>query len=142
MYKIREAQESDYKVINQLTSSQRNMHLNEKDSIIEQDLYNESLLKVDTRWFVVEKSGEVLALIFFTIDVESRGIDVKKFTIDSEYRKKGLNEHLYKKMEQVANRKSMTFMQVDISQEQREVIDFFEQKGWKTENNYYVKYIK
>lgn len=142
MYKIREAQAADYSAITQLYKSKENMHLKEKDSIIEEHFYNESLAESSTKWFVVEKSGEILAFTFFTIDMENKGIEMKKCTIHSEYKKKGLNEHLYKKMEHIANLSGMTYMQADISLDNVDVIDFFERKGWKKENNIHVKYMK
>ncbi|WP_161493914.1 GNAT family N-acetyltransferase [Virgibacillus necropolis] len=142
MFKIRIPQASDYNEINHLFHSKENMHLADNDSIIEEDFYKESLSETTSKWFIIEKSGEVLAFIFFTIDTDSKGIKVKKFTINNTYRKKGLNEHLYKKLEQVASQNDLVYMQVEISPDYLDVIDFFTRKGWIKENNCYVKYIK
>lgn len=142
MYKIREAQLNDYAKVIELTKSQENMHLNNNDSMIEQDFYKESLIGTDTRWYVVEKSDEVLAYAFFTINQMNQEINLKKFIIGSEYTKKGLNEHLYRKMEQVALKKGVAYMKAEISEDQLDVMDFFERKGWNKEVDFYVKYMK
>lgn len=135
------ARPNDYEIVRQLNNSIESMRLKQNDDCIEESYYKESLSKDKTRWYVVEKSGNVLAFIFFVFDVEHGRIDLKELTIDGDYKKKGLNEHLYKKMEQAADRNNANYMQAEVSQEQHETMVFFEQKGWTREGNFYVRNI-
>lgn len=142
MYKIRAAEATDYPVINRLNRTDENMQLKANDSIIEEDFYYKSLQHLDSNWFLVEKSGEVKAFIFLTMDRTNKVIEVKKFIIDHNDRKKGLIDHLYKKLEQVATWNEMTSLKIGISENHLDVIDFFERNGWIKENRWYVLYIK
>ncbi|WP_430788777.1 N-acetyltransferase family protein [Virgibacillus flavescens] len=142
MYKIRVAQPNDYEIVRQLNHSHESMKLKENEELIEESYYKESLSEDKTRWYVVEKTGKVLAFIFFVFDVGHGKIDLKKLTIDGDYKKKGLNEHLYKKLEQAAERNNVNYIQAEISEEQHETIFFMEQKGWKKEGNFYVRHIQ
>ncbi|ASK61406.1 hypothetical protein CFK37_04065 [Virgibacillus phasianinus] len=142
MYKIREALKSDYQVIKQLDGSEKNMHLNVNDSILEENIYKKSLCNSNSRWFLVEKSLEVKAFLFFLVDREKKVVEIKKFTINDSDKKKGLNEHLYRKVEQFAILQGMKSMRAEISADHLDVIDFFERKGWNYKNNRYEKYLK
>lgn len=141
MYKIREAQTDDYQAISKLNDTNENMHLHENNATIEEDCYYESLQDVDSKGFLVENSGEIKAFTFFTIDRFNHVIEVKKFTINHSDRKKGLGDHLHKKLEQVAGQSEVTRMQVIISESHIDIIDFFDRNGWVKENRWYVKYI-
>lgn len=142
MYKIRAVEETDYPAINQLNNSDENMQLQANDSIIGQDFYKQSLADFNSKWYLVEKSGEIKAFIFFTIDGANGAIEVKKFTINYSDRKKGLHDHLYRKLEQIAVQRKATSLAVEISDRSLDVIDFFERNGWMKENQWYVKYMK
>ncbi|MFZ3580299.1 GNAT family N-acetyltransferase [Virgibacillus sp. DJP39] len=143
MYKIRQAQENDYETIFQLNNSLKNMRLLEVDSIIEREYYDQSLLREQDKWFVVENTGELIAFIYFTYDLNK--LSIKNFIVHSDYKKKGIDEHLYKKMEQIAFNCKLMTMQVEISPEYTDVIDFFERKEWVKETGkkrLYLKYIR
>lgn len=142
MYRIREAKTTDYSAVHQLNHSENVLLLRENDCEIEAGNFEASLNDENARWYVVEKSGELLAFIFFLLEIENGGVQIKQFTVDADYGKKGLNEHLYKKLEQVAARRQADYMQADISQTQQEVIAFFDQKGWEKEGNCYIRYLK
>lgn len=129
MYKIRAAQADDYSAISQLNLIKENMQLDVNDSIIEEDFYYESLQEPDSKWFLVEKSGEIKAFTFFTVDRVNKVIEINKFTVSHNDRKKGLNEHLYKKIEQLASVNEITSIKVEISEDHMDVIDFFERKS-------------
>lgn len=140
MYKIRQAKATDYAAINKLNDVKVNMRLHEHDGTIEEDFYHDSLQNADSKWFLVEKSGEIKGFIFFTRHNEV--LEIKKFTIHHNDRKKGLNEHLYQKLDQFATRNGVLLMKVFVSESHLDVIDFFERKGWEKENQGYVKYMK
>lgn len=142
MYKIREAKAADYPAINRLNNARENMQLIENNSILEEGFYHESLQDVDSNWFLVEKSGEVKAFIFFTIDRTAKVMEIKKFTINHNDRKKGINDHLYKILEEVAGQSEVESIRVEISDSYLDVIDFFERNSWIKENQGYVKYRK
>ncbi|SDR04807.1 GNAT family N-acetyltransferase [Virgibacillus salinus] len=143
MYKLREVKYEDYEAINLLTNNKENTHLHDDVSYMEQAFFDRMLVDESIRWYAVEKDAHIRAFVLFQLDVSTKEIHIDRFTIDAAYKNKGLNEHLYSKVERLAERKSFTKMRTEISTTELDVYDFFESKGWiKAENGSYVLTMK
>ncbi len=130
MYKLREVKYEDYEAIKLLTNNKENIHLHENIPYMDKDFFDRMLLNESIRWYAVEKDGHIRAFVLFQLDVPSKIIHINRFTIDAAYKNKGLDEHLYSKVERLAERKSFSKMQTEISTSEVDVYDFFENKGW------------
>ncbi|MFB4168052.1 GNAT family N-acetyltransferase [Virgibacillus sp. JSM 102003] len=135
MYKLREVKYEDYEAIKLLTNNKENIHLHENVSYMDKDFFDRMLLNESIRWYAVEKDAQLHAFILFELDVPNKIIHINRFTIDAEYKDKGLDEHLYSKVERLAERKSFIKMQTEISTSEVDVYDFFESKGWVNASN-------
>lgn len=139
MYKLREVKNDDYESITLLTNNKENIHLHKNVSYMDKDFFGRMLLNEFTRWYAVEKDGEIRAFVLFQLDVPNKIIHIDRFTIDAAYKNKGLDEHLYSKVERLAERKSFSKMKTEISTSEVDVYDFFESKGWvNAEDGSYV----
>ncbi len=130
MYKIREVSSKDYNRINAIHQEPAHMHLQNAAPIDEQQ-FKSILSKDDIKMYVVEKSGSVAAFILFQINQFQQTIFIEKLSVEHTYRKKGLDEHLYHKVKQLADRTGMKHMLTNINVDDPDVYDFFERKGWK-----------
>ncbi|MGP4107556.1 GNAT family N-acetyltransferase [Virgibacillus sp. L01] len=143
MYKLREVKYEDYEAIRLLTNNKENIHLHENISYMDKDFFDRMLLNESIRWYAVEKDAEIRAFVLFQLDVPNSIIHIDRFTIEAAYKNKGLDEHLYSKVERLAERKSFSKMQTEISTTEVDVYDFFESKGWvNAVNGSYVLIMK
>lgn len=134
MYKIREVKETDYDAINML-GHEDNVHLQKFRSPIDDTVFQKILTDKSNRVYIVEKHSQMLAFIAFQLDYETSTVHINKLTIDSAYVKKGLDEHLYSKVERLAERGGFAQMKAEITTSSRTVQDFFERNGWIKINN-------
>ncbi|MBP1948503.1 GNAT family N-acetyltransferase [Virgibacillus litoralis] len=144
MYKLREVKYEDYESIKLLTyNKEENIHLHENISYMDKVFFDRMLVDETVRWYAVEKDAQIRAFVLFHLDVSTKEIHIDRFTIDGTYKNKGLDEHLYSKVERLAEKKSFTKIKTEISTTELDVYDFFESKGWiKAENGSYVLTMK
>lgn len=143
MYKLREVNKRDYEAISLLNNNSENLHLNETESTIDKDFFDQMLLHESIRWYAVENSGQLLAFVLFRLETATKTIYIEKLTVDLAFKKKGLDEHLYSKVERLAERSGFITMKTEISTANLEVYDFFERKGWmQADNSVYVLKVK
>ena len=129
MYKIREAGREDFPKIAAIHNTPDHLHL-QIENPIDKQYFDMVISANDIKMYVVEKSGIVAAFILFRFD-NDQVISIEKFSIDKSYRKKGLDEHLYHKVERLALRKGMKRMVIRKKIDNPDVYDFFERKGWQ-----------
>lgn len=141
MYKIREAKVEDFSMVAALSDDMDNSHIG-MDPPMEKDYFNAVITANHIRMYVVEKSGLIAAFVIFSLNEGERSIFIDKFSIEKAYKKKGLDEHLYHKVEQLAEQKEFKLMAAGIQADDPDVYDFFERKGWRHDERvdryYYV----
>ncbi|PAV30600.1 hypothetical protein CIL05_05725 [Virgibacillus profundi] len=140
MFKIREATMEDYIKLQEITNDKSNIHI-KMESTLEKKELEEFIRSKNNRVYIVEDSGDPVAFIQFQLN-EDNIISIERFSIEKNYKKKGIDEHLYSKLDRFANGQGITQMVVYIDAEDHTVYDFFERKGWKQgqqENIYYLK---
>lgn len=130
MYKIREARSEDFPRIAAIHDDPGHIHL-KMEASIEEQYFKSAVAADDIKMYVVEKSGLIAAFISFYIYHQKQTIFIDRLSIDNAYRKKGLDEHLYHKVERLAERIGMKRMLTDIKVDDPDVYEFFERKGWK-----------
>ncbi|MGY0693623.1 N-acetyltransferase family protein [Virgibacillus sp. FSP13] len=138
MYKLREARMEDFPMISQLNDNKENIHLAAEEGEMEKELFETILTQDDTRIYVVEKSGIIAAFMVFRMDLTANEFHIQKLSIASSYENKGLDEHLYHKMERLANRKDVERLITTITTENPNVHQFFSRNGWVKQNDVYV----
>lgn len=141
MYKIREVKMEDFSELSELHDTRENIHLAANQENMAMDYFSNYLRRNDIRWYTVEKSGEMAAFILFQIDQAATEFHIAKLSIKANYAKKGLDEHLYQKMERLAKQKDVARITANISTENAAIHDFFARNGWVQENQMYVKYL-
>lgn len=140
MYKIREAKVDDYSMIATINDDPNNIHL-ANEPPIEKKCFEEVITAIDRGIYIVEKSGVMAAFVMFTLNEKEQSIYIEKLSIDKSFQKKGLDEHLYHKVERLADARKMEQMVISLKGDNPDVHDFFERKGWKRaeqENKYYL----
>lgn len=130
MYKIREARSEDFSTIAAIHDDPDHIHL-QMEAPMDEHAFHSIVCADDIKMYVVEKSGMIAAFISFRIQQQEQILFIQQFSIDHTYRKKGLDEHLYQKVERFAERAGMRHMVTYIRVDDHDVHDFFERKGWK-----------
>ncbi|WP_077324320.1 GNAT family N-acetyltransferase [Virgibacillus siamensis] len=131
MYKIREIKQSDQNAINELVQNENNMHIHQVETPISEEDFTKILNGNTERLYVIEKDAAIRAFIQFQLDDDARKIEIKKLTVENSYIKKGLDEHLYSKVERLANRKGYENMHTELTTSNAVVCTFFDEKGWQ-----------
>lgn len=129
MYKIRIASIDDSSMLADIHNDPSNIHIL-LDSTIDKDYFEEVVKENDREIYVVEKSGVIVAFILIHLNKKEQTIFIDRFSIDKYYKKKGLDEHLYQKVERLAKQKSVKQIVTSINVIDSYVYDFFERKGW------------
>ncbi|GAA0604570.1 hypothetical protein GCM10009001_22220 [Virgibacillus siamensis] len=130
MYKIRELKRTDIPAINALAENEGNIHLHQKEQPISDNTFDNIFAGNAERLYVIEESSAVRAFILFELNKESKQIYIHKLTVGTSYVKKGLDEHLYSKVERLAERNGYEQMLAEITTSSSIVHTFFEEKGW------------
>ncbi|WP_174615673.1 GNAT family N-acetyltransferase [Virgibacillus ihumii] len=130
MYKIREMKKTDINAINTLAEGEGNVHLHKKEQPVSEVTIENILAGNLERLYVIEESGAVRAFILFELDKESKQVHINKLTVEASYVKKGLDEHLYSKVERLADRGGYEQIMAEITTTSPVVHTFFEEKGW------------
>lgn len=141
MYKIREARTEDFSMIAVIHDDPAHIHL-QKEAPIDEQTFKSIIDTAHMKMYVVEKSGVIAAFLLFQIDQQEQTLSIDNFSIDHAYRKKGLDEHLYLKVERLAIRTGLKRLVANINVDDPDVYDFFERKGWKQteqENQYDIE---
>ncbi|WP_106494979.1 GNAT family N-acetyltransferase [Lentibacillus sp. Marseille-P4043] len=138
MYKLREARMEDFPMISELSDNNENIHLAADEGEMGKDLFETILVQDDTRFYLVEKSGVIAAFLVFRIDLTANEFQIQKLSIVSSYENKGLDEHLYQKMEKLAKQKDVERLITTITTKNPNVHQFFSRKGWVKQNGVYV----
>lgn len=144
MYKIREARMGDFSMVAAINDDTDNSHIC-MDPPIEKEYFNAVVTANNIKSYVVEKSGLIAAFVIFSLDEGERSICIDKFSIEKAYKKKGLDEHLYLKVEQLAKHRKFKLMVASIQTDDPDVHDFFERKGWEHDervDRYYITVLK
>lgn len=135
MFKIREMNRSDIIAINVLAEEKKNVHLHQEEQPISDTTFENILAGNTERLYVIEKSGVIRAFILFQLNDELKQIRIKMLTIEASYNKKGLDEHLYSKVERLAEKKRYEQMLAEITTENETIQTFFDENGWQRMNN-------
>ncbi|GGB44409.1 hypothetical protein GCM10011409_22470 [Lentibacillus populi] len=142
MYKIREARLGDFAELAKLNDTCENIHLAAEPGKLEKEFFVDCLKQDNVRLLVVEKSGVIVAFILFRMDQTAGEFHIDKLSIKSGYAGKGLDEHLYQKLERLAVKKDAVQITATISTTNLAVHDFFKRNGWKQKNQVYIKYLE
>ncbi|WP_029269616.1 GNAT family N-acetyltransferase [Virgibacillus alimentarius] len=131
MYKIREARLEDFSEIARIHDNPVNDHLSNRQVNLDKALFVQIIEDEIGKIYLVEKSGSVVGFVLFYINLSKRTLYIDRFSICKDYQKKGIDEHLYQKVKQFADRKKLEKMETQITTANPIVLTFFDEKGWK-----------
>ncbi|WP_188456083.1 GNAT family N-acetyltransferase [Virgibacillus oceani] len=138
MYKLREAGYEDFSEVSRINNTKKNSHLTDTYFQLDKTSFTAIMEAENRKLYLVEKNGSIAAFLLFRIDHGSRTIFIEELSIDADFEKKGLDEHLYQKVERFAGKKGISQLFAAITTKNTGVHQFFEQKGWKREKEVYV----
>ncbi|WP_099156533.1 GNAT family N-acetyltransferase [Virgibacillus ndiopensis] len=142
MFKLREARYEDFSEISRINNTNENVHLSVKQDQIDKAFFTKIIEEDHRRIYLVEKTGRIIAFLLFRIDSISSIIYIDELSIDASYEKKGLDEHLYQKVERIAEKKGIKQLMARITTENADVHNFFARKGWVQDSNKYLLNMK
>jgi L-amino acid N-acyltransferase YncA len=131
MYRIREGTGTDFSEVAVVYHDPAHSHLSAAPGKLLLSDYEKYTVSEQRKVYLVEKSGEMAGFILFYENREEGAVFISAFSIHENYVKKGIDEHLYHKMNRFAARRNMKQLQAEITTEDPIVRTFFREKGWQ-----------
>lgn len=130
MYRLREAGIEDFPKVAGIHDDPAGSHLHYRQEKLDQVYYEEVIGGKLSKIYLVEKSREPAGFILFRINPEGLSIFIEQLSIQEDYVKKGIDEHLHDKVKRFAERQHMKQLTAIITTVHPVVRTFFDEKDW------------